>query len=223
MNNFGFGGSNAHVIIDDACGYMSSHGLVGKYQRPTVHSKKTRGMMNGYIDPEEKEKSRVFILSSFSELSGKEQAKALGQYLRGQQESRSSGLLADLAYTLGERRSTLPWKAAFAAASLSQLAEALNSEDVKPTKIPKVSNLGFVFSGQGAQWYGMGRELIAEYPVFRRSLELADEYLRGLGASWVLLGELIRPPMSLNRSNSQRHGLENACLSLLLHLANFDR
>jgi acyl transferase domain-containing protein/surfactin synthase thioesterase subunit len=36
---------------------------------------------------------------------------------------------------------------------------------------PAVERLAFVFSGQGGQWWGMGRELLREEPLFRETLE----------------------------------------------------
>src|SRR5262249_46004048 len=47
----------------------------------------------------------------------------------------------------------------------------------------------FVFSGQGGQWWGMGRELLRQEPVFRRAIERCDEILRR-HADWSLLAEL---------------------------------
>lgn len=191
MNNFGFGGSNAHVIIDDARGYMSSRGLTGRYRRPTAQLDDTPSLTNGYATCEGKDESRVFLLSSFDEPAGRQQAKDLAQYLRKHQDANPRELLGNLAYTLSERRSALPWKSAFAANSLSQLAEALSSENVKFSRTAKMRNLGYVFTGQGAQWYAMGRELIAQYPIFRRSLDLADRYIGALGASWSLNGKSV--------------------------------
>lgn len=185
INNFGFGGSNAHVIIDDAQGYMSTRGLTGHYKKPVAHT-----LMNGDAWPREREKSRVFVLSSSDELAGKRQAKALGQHLREQSGERSGAFLTDLAYTLGEHRSTLSWKAAFSASSILQLAEAVTDDSIRFVKMPKAQNLGFVFTGQGAQWHAMGRELIDQYPVFRGSLDEASKYLKGFGASWSVLGKL---------------------------------
>ena len=185
INNFGFGGSNAHVIIDDAQGYMSTRDLTGHYKKPMVHT-----LMNGDACLIEREKSRVFVLSSSDELAGRQQAKVLGQHPSEQNGERSNAFLTDLAYTLGEHRSALPWKAAFSASSISQLAQAVTDDSLRFAKLPKTQNLGFVFIGQGAQWHAMGRELTDQYPVFRGSLDLAGKYLKGFGASWSILGKL---------------------------------
>src|SRR5262249_56487261 len=51
------------------------------------------------------------------------------------------------------------------------------------------ARLVFVFPGQGSQWIGMGRELLREEPIFRRSLEECDEAIKA-EAEWSLLEEL---------------------------------
>ena len=197
VNNFGFGGSNAHVIVDDAYGFMSSRGITGNYQRPTAQSKHTHELAMPVASKEQRDESRIFILSASNERSLRQQEKALGQYLREHQDICSSGLLCDLAYTLGEHRSALSWKSAFVAASLSQLADDLTTHVVKPAKLPKTNTLGFIFTGQGAQWHAMGRELIAQYQVFRTSLDLSNQYACGLGVSWSLPGKLNSQPHDL--------------------------
>ena len=150
---------------------------------------KVNGMTNGDTNLGVEEERRVFVLSAFSELSGKRQAKALGDYLRKSQAKRPSEVLGDLAFTLSEHRSVWPWKAAFFATSLPQLAEAVTSDNVRFSRLPKAKGLGFIFTGQGAQWHAMGRELIERYPIFKSSLDLADQHLRVLGAPWSLSGE----------------------------------
>ena len=150
---------------------------------------KVNGMTNGNISSGLEVERRVFVLSAFSELSGKLQAKALGEYLDKSRAQDPGEVLGDLAFTLSEHRSVWPWKAALSANSLSQLAEVVTSDSVRFTRSPKPKGLGFVFTGQGAQWHAMGRELIEKYPIFQRSLELADQYLRDLGAPWSLSGE----------------------------------
>ena len=175
--------------MDDARGYMASRGLTGKYRKPMRQLVKVNGMTNGDTNQGFEEERRVFVLSAFSELSGKRQAKALGEYLDKSGFEHPSEVLGDLAFTLSEHRSVWPWKAAFSATSVSQLAEAVTSDSFRFTRSPEAKGLGFVFTGQGAQWHGMGRELIEKYPVFRRSLDLADQHLRSLGAPWSLSGE----------------------------------
>ena len=54
---------------------------------------------------------------------------------------------------------------------------------------PKV---GFVFSGQGSQWWAMGRGLLGSEPVFRAALEACDEAVAKT-AGWSVLEELQRP------------------------------
>ncbi len=168
---------------------MVSRGLTGKYRKPMKQSLKVNGMTNGDTDQGLEEECRVFVLSAFSELSGKRQAKALGEHLEKSQADHHSEVLGDLAFTLSEHRSVWPWKAAFSASSLSQLAEAVKSDSLRFTRSPKAKCLGFVFTGQGVQWHAMGRELIESYPIFQRSLDLADQHLRVLGAPWSLSGE----------------------------------
>ncbi|HET9209476.1 MAG TPA: type I polyketide synthase, partial [Thermoanaerobaculia bacterium] len=51
----------------------------------------------------------------------------------------------------------------------------------------------FVFSGQGPQWPGMGRELLDREPAFLAAVEACDRRLSAL-AGWSLLAELLAEP-----------------------------
>ncbi len=104
----------------------------------------------------------------------------LSTYLQDRKEVNERSLLENLAYTLGQRRSALSWSQSLPATSMSGPIEALNDKKVKPSRSSKASRLGFVFTGQGAQWAQMGRELITAYPVFKESIDRADEYLMTL-------------------------------------------
>ena len=156
-----------------------------------VQLEKVNGVADGNSPPEENRKDRVFVLTSFDHISAKRQAEKLCAHLKSRQREDSAEFLDNLAFTLGERRSVLPWKAAFHAPSLPRLVEIMSSDSCKFTKEPKARTLAFVFTGQGAQWYAMGRELVNRYPVFQASLTLADAAVKTLGASWSLLGKLI--------------------------------
>ena len=58
----------------------------------------------------------------------------------------------------------------------------------------------FLFTGQGAQWHAMGRELIGPRSRFRESLTASRDILKRLGAAWDLMEELLR-----DQSDSQLH------------------
>lgn len=53
-----------------------------------------------------------------------------------------------------------------------------------------------MYTGQGAQWHAMGRELMQAYPVFSKTMEDADRCLRDLGAEFSLIEELSRDKAS---------------------------
>uniref|UniRef100_A0A8H7K927 Carrier domain-containing protein n=1 Tax=Bionectria ochroleuca TaxID=29856 RepID=A0A8H7K927_BIOOC len=65
-----------------------------------------------------------------------------------------------------------------------------------PTKpVPDATEVNFVFTGQGAQWAGMGRELLTKAKngsVFRDSIRRSGDFLLTLGAQWDLEAELLR-------------------------------
>ena len=187
--NYGYGGSNAHVVIDDARGYFAARGLKGSYRAISPASASLNQIHYADTSFPEDNKARLYILSAFDEASGKLQAKRLASYLSERQGVTNSEFFDDLAFTLAERRSILPHKAALSASSISQLIETLSGDNIKYSKAIKPPSLGFVFTGQGAQWYAMGRELIATYPLFRRSLTSSSKYLKIFGASWSLLGK----------------------------------
>ncbi|KAL8792787.1 MAG: hypothetical protein Q9195_004600 [Heterodermia aff. obscurata] len=201
VNSFGFGGSNAHVIIDDARGYLSSHGLTGAYRMSREHSQKVNGIAD-QNSAEAYRKDRIFVLSAFDSGSAKRHTEKLAVNLSSRQGNDSAQFLDNLAFTLCERRSVLPWKVAFHAPSLPRLVEVMSSGILKFSRESKARTLGFVFTGQGAQWYAMGRELIGRFPVFRTSLLVSDEAVKKLGASWSLLDELLKDAVTSRVDNA---------------------
>jgi acyl transferase domain-containing protein len=135
----------------------------------------------------------LFVLSAHSEKSVKAQMKGLQMYLEQRPETLELSVMGKLAYTLCQRRSHLTWKIAVSAATSSELIHKLSDPDLRPVSAFNSPKTAFVFTGQGAQWYAMGRELMGVYPVFASVIEAADQYLVHLGAEWSLKGNDLYP------------------------------
>lgn len=133
---------------------------------------------------------KIVTLSGFHENAIKEQAKSLVYYLEQHPAAFEDSLMGNLVYTLGQRRTVFPWRLAVAGSSTSEIIKQL-SMDLKPTRAPDSPSIGFVFTGQGAQWPAMGRELLAAYPIFRKTMESVDDCLASLGANFSIVGTCI--------------------------------
>ncbi|PYH95638.1 hypothetical protein BO71DRAFT_428898 [Aspergillus ellipticus CBS 707.79] len=95
---------------------------------------------------------------------------------------------SDLSYTLTLRWSDYKWRAVASAQSIGDLKDALSDPKVNLAQESQNPRLGFVFTGQGAQWFAMGRELLTAYPQFMAAMQEAHDFLKDLGATWGLLG-----------------------------------
>jgi acyl transferase domain-containing protein/NADPH:quinone reductase-like Zn-dependent oxidoreductase len=88
----------------------------------------------------------------------------------------------------------MAWRSSFIAGSHQDLVASLESKADCSKPIVKSSSshrIAFIFTGQGAQWVGMGRELIHTNSAFSASIRESDRTLRELGASWSLIDELL--------------------------------
>ncbi|PWY94533.1 putative polyketide synthase [Aspergillus sclerotioniger CBS 115572] len=188
INNFGYGGANAHVILESADPW-------------TLTSDLDLNPVNGNHTTDIADDAKVLILSARDERGCQQMVSDLKAYLekhRSLGPQTSEQLLRNLSYTLGERRTLFQWVAAHQVrlekdGSLDAAIQALESPRFKPGRRAAESpRIGMIFTGQGAQWYAMGRELLTSYPVFRQSIEEAEAYLKDLGADWSLLEELQR-------------------------------
>lgn len=195
VNNFGYGGSNAHVIMEDANGLSQNHSVNGKVNGHV------NGNINGvdaHVNGTTVDKYKLLVVSAKDEHAHENMVARLADFLRQKEQHSSQDvetLLDNLVYTLGQRRTVFPRVAAYpvpTSQGLEGVAKVLETPKFRPSRPSQRPRIGMVFTGQGAQWYAMGRELVATYPVYKESLEEADGYLRELGADWSLMEELGR-------------------------------
>ncbi|TGO87053.1 hypothetical protein BPOR_0254g00030 [Botrytis porri] len=200
VNNFGFGGTNAHVVLERA---------------PFIAK----------LEPESSEKAlqgrRMIALSANDKGALEALMKNIGIYLERRPEFFQNGLMSNVAYTLGQRRSLLQWRVAIPATSSFELIQALNSGKVTPMREIEPLRIGFIFTGQGAQWNAMGRELYEHYPVFAASLDACDKCLISFGAPFSLITELNKDATS--SLINEAHISQPACTAIQLALTDLLR
>ena len=174
VNSFGFGGANAHVILE------SPHPKV------TTVKLKAAQRPRSVVMP--------VVISGKSEAALKAAASNLAHFLR----TNAGTSLYDIASTATLRREWHEHRAIVYGATHKSLATALeNFAQGKGSDTPVVSctalaapvTVAFVYSGNGSQWEGMGRRLLAEDAVFRGAV-LAVEQIFEKYADFSLEAEL---------------------------------
>ncbi|KAF2968553.1 hypothetical protein GQX73_g5049 [Xylaria multiplex] len=192
INSFGFGGANGHCIIDHVNEVMPTY--VKIYRAPEVNghglneptandfnhthtNKQSRKMHRANT----KVRQRVLLsFSAHNKHSLKSNIGALSTVI-------SQWPLADIAYTLGRRRSKLAQRS-YRVVDKDNIDEGLRLSKPVFTAPAQPAQVGFVFTGQGAQWHSMGAGLF-EYRVFRASIEFLDYvlgYVLSTPHSWTL-------------------------------------
>ncbi|MGW5351804.1 non-ribosomal peptide synthetase/type I polyketide synthase [Streptomyces sp. NPDC004031] len=174
VNSFGFGGTNAHVLLEEA-------------PQPAPAAAPAR--LPAYT---------VLPLSARSPELLAERAAAIRAELNGP----SGVALCDLGHTLAVRREHHEHRLAVvhdpaSRASLDEALAAYEHGEPHPRAVsgrrlpPGGRRLAWVFTGMGPQWWGMGRGLLAAEPVYRAAVEECDAEIRRQ-AGWSLLEELGR-------------------------------
>ncbi|KAH9429152.1 hypothetical protein MCOR02_010560 [Pyricularia oryzae] len=204
INSFGFGGTNAHVVIDDARSYLENLGLG---DRSHLHVTKSNTSLtpapeaNDAAPRPQAPAHKVFLVSANDQDGISRILASLAEHLQKQTNQDGTleiddAYLTSLAMTLSERRSRLSWRLAVTADTAASLLSALSdpataADAVRPGEA-NTPAAAFIFTGQGAQWFAMGRELLA-YDVFRASVAEADAFIAGtLGGGFSALEELAR-------------------------------
>jgi acyl transferase domain-containing protein len=195
VNSFGYGGTNAHAILDDAYHYLQEHNLRGNHiTLPCVSGEADESSAEVKPPIPASIHHRLFCFSTPNQGGAARLAESYKHFLESKLEdgkclTNESEFLRNLAHTLNERRTVFDWRSYVVADSTASLLEKVKNGFPKLPRALKTPSCAFVFTGQGAQWYAMGRELQTQ-PIFRASLKAADLYLTGLGSQWSVLKEL---------------------------------
>ncbi|KAI1109458.1 hypothetical protein F5Y14DRAFT_456029 [Nemania sp. NC0429] len=165
VSSFGYGGTNAHLVveaIDNLCPW---------YEHGAPKNQAVYTYDQGCID-------RPFLVT----MSAHDRT-TLARNIQAHQAIAADYYLPDLAYTLNQRRNrftaargyTIAWPGqeteAFSQDKFACASKISMSQDAKP-------DIGFVFTGQGAQWARMGYEAMRRFPTFRDTVSALDRILQ---------------------------------------------
>ncbi|MEM7119284.1 MAG: beta-ketoacyl synthase N-terminal-like domain-containing protein, partial [Chloroflexota bacterium] len=149
VSSFGFGGTNAHVVLGEA---------------PRMEIREL----------EIERSAHLLTVSGKSEESLRENTRHLGNFL-----ATSEASLADVCFTLNNGRSHHPYRLALAATDKQSLINQLTNTPIPNTPVNPSTKTAFLFTGQGSQYVGMAQELYETQPTFRADLDRCAEILDG--------------------------------------------
>ena len=173
ISSFGFGGTNAHVVLEEAP------------QLPQSLPKASSPLGNKFLLP----------ISARTPEALKDFARLYRDFLGD--ESREQSQLYDVCHSAATRRDHYEERLAIVAATREEcgklLGYFLDRKSRQTVAIGRASQNGegvaFVFSGQGSQWPRMGMKLFEQQPIFRAAIEECDELIGRL-AGWSLVDHL---------------------------------
>ena len=160
VSSYGMSGTNVHAVLEQAPATATQH--------------------NG-VTPSGPATALLFPLSATSAEALRQTSHRLADWLV-ERANHESVALQDLAYTLARRRAHRPVRTCVVAATNTELIAALREvADDSSNQVPYRPAVGqddrgpvWVFSGQGAQWAGMGADLLGNEPVFAATVAAVE-------------------------------------------------
>ena len=178
VNSFGFGGTNAHIVLEEAPPEVRRHEGSGQPSSDGPH---------------------IIPISGQTPEALKDYSKAYRKLIINRTERAPA--LQDVALTAGMRKNHHECRLAVVGGSAKEISDRLRAWEDGSESVPGLvtgrsseesQEIVFIFSGQGPQWWGMGRELFEAEPVYRAAIEKIDTLLQPL-AGWSLVEEMSRP------------------------------
>ncbi|MBI4852597.1 MAG: amino acid adenylation domain-containing protein [Acidobacteria bacterium] len=172
VSSFGFSGTNAHVILEEAPEPQTQHQKDNTILSPSIN---------------------LLLLSGKTEESLKTQALNYAEHINKHPEQE----LTDIIYSAANSRTHFADRLAVVFQNREQLITSLNqiattataplAIKAKAVVLPKIA---FIYPGQGSQWLGMGKELFHTSKAFRSAIEECDKLIK-IESGFSVIAELM--------------------------------
>lgn len=171
VNSFGFGGANVHVVLQD---YQGSNNLKA----------------NDIAGP---------MVATISARDGEALKQMAEDYVEYFKNGSGDATLVDICAAMSQRRTHHSKRLAVVGSTKEEMIENLEAylagetinEVAEGSVNEKKDKFVFVFSGQGPQWWAMGRELLEKDELFKSWIHKLDGML-SVHADWSLIEELTK-------------------------------
>ncbi len=222
VNSFGFGGTNAHVVMEAAplsAVLTRSATREPKATRPFVLpiSARDKSALRDYAVAYKK------LLSDLA--SGGRQSSDTAAVFNPEVNTpgsppNGSMNLADVCYSAGAHKDHHSERLVVIADDAQQMTDRLQSwldseESVSGAIVGQrrdaKKELVFVFTGQGSQWWAMGQQLLQREPLFRSTIEKIDTLFQEL-SGWSIVDEMVK---SEDESNIDRTAIAQPAICAL--------
>ncbi|KAL4935935.1 hypothetical protein BDV06DRAFT_233836 [Aspergillus oleicola] len=190
VNSFGFGGSNAMIIIDDALHYLEQHGIQGLHCTVNIAPRACPAFRTAPISAPAT--PRLLVWSAVDQAAISKLKSAYAGFLKTKSPVMTDpSAFLDMVYTLARKRTLHSWRLYAVGTNSEDLGVPMvNSNPVQAAASAAPGSLAFIFTGQGAQYARMGYGLLA-LPFFQNRFGQLDRLLEDIGCEWSLL-ELLK-------------------------------